>query len=81
MTELKFVIPNRKENVPVMSAALREGHPVTAVCRVIPLIDQYGYVKGHILKGVIGEVGKKKKDEQEQPKETLDSFVEEDEQI
>ena len=60
---MKFEIPQKA------LSTLREAEPITAVCRVIPLINQYGNVKGFILKSVIGEVGKKKEEKQERPKE------------
>ena len=84
MNKIIFEIPTgistKSQESPILST-LREGEPITAVCRVIPLINQYGSVKGFILKSVIGEVGKNKKQQKEEIKETLDSFVDEDEQI
>jgi len=61
--------------------SLQEGLTKTMVCRVTELVNAYGFVKGFILKSVIGEVGKKKEQQKEEIKETLDSFVDEDEQI
>ena len=63
---MKFEIPRKN--------LLKEGEIFTAVCRVIPLIDEYGYTKGFILKSVIGKVGEKKQEKQDELK--LESFTE-----
>lgn len=71
---MKFEIPSKPHYSPNLSS-LMEGEPITAVCRVIPLISPEGHTKGFILKSVIGEVGKKKEKEEIKHK-TMVSFTE-----
>ena len=74
--------PFKQENLNLgVFWGLQEGLTKTMVCRVAELVNAYGIVKGFMLKRVIGEVGKKKEQQKEEIKETLDSFVDEDEQI
>ena len=58
--------------------SLQEGMTKTMVCRVAELVDEHNIVKGFKLVSVIGEVGKKKEEQQKQ-EGGLDSFIEQEE--